>query len=45
MAVSIVGVGRHPFGRFPLSGRQMALIAAREALDDAGVSWPDIGFA
>ena len=36
MTVSIVGVGLHPFGRFDISGREMGLIAAREALADAG---------
>ena len=45
MSVSIIGVGLHPFGRFPISGRQMGLIAAREALADAGLSWADVGFA
>ena len=41
----IVGVGLHPFGRFDVSGREMGLIAAREALADAGVTWSDVGFA
>ena len=45
MSVSIIGVGLHPFGRFDISGREMGLIAAREALADAGVSWSDIDFA
>ncbi|HZB42273.1 MAG TPA: thiolase family protein [Ilumatobacter sp.] len=45
MTVSIVGVGLHPFGRFDISGREMGLIAARAALEDAGVSWRDVGFA
>lgn len=45
MSVSIVGVGMHPFGRFPISGRQMGLIAAREALADAGLTWGDVQFA
>ncbi len=45
MGVSIVGVGLHPFGRFPVSGRQMGLTAARAALADAGVSWSDVDFA
>jgi acetyl-CoA C-acetyltransferase len=45
MDVAIVGVGLHPFGRFPLSARQMATVAARAALADAGLKWSDIGFA
>ena len=45
MTVSIVGVGLHPFGRFDISGREMGLIAARAALDDAGVAWKDVSFA
>ena len=45
MTVSIVGVGLHPFGRFEISGREMGLVAARRALDDAGVSWSDVEFA
>lgn len=45
MSVSIVGVGLHPFGRHEISGREMGLIAAREALSDAGIGWPDVQFA
>jgi acetyl-CoA C-acetyltransferase len=45
MDVAIVGVGLHPFGRFPISARQMATVAARAALADAGLKWSDIGFA
>jgi acetyl-CoA acetyltransferase len=43
--VAIVGVGLHPFGRFPTTAREMAAVAARAALADAGVAWTDIGFA
>jgi acetyl-CoA acetyltransferase len=45
MDVAIVGVGLHPFGRFDISARAMALTAARGALSDAGVEWPEIDFA
>jgi acetyl-CoA C-acetyltransferase len=45
VSVSIAGVGLHPFGRFDITGREMGLIAAREALADAGVAWSDVGFA
>jgi acetyl-CoA acetyltransferase len=46
MDVAIVGVGLHPFGRFPgVSGIEMGAIAARRALADAGVEWREIQFA
>lgn len=45
MSVSIIGVGLHPFGRFEISAREMGLIAARQALSDAGVSWNDVQFS
>src|SRR6266576_2254842 len=46
MDVAIVGVGLHPFGRFPgVSGIEMGAIAIRRALADAGVEWRDIQFA
>lgn len=46
--VSIIGVGMHPFGRFPgKSALDMGAEALNSALRDAGVSWSDvqIGFA
>ncbi|WP_458682523.1 thiolase family protein [Prescottella equi] len=46
--VSIIGVGMHPFGRFPgKSALDMGAEALNAALRDAGVSWSDvqIGFA
>ncbi|MBV8981028.1 MAG: thiolase family protein [Acidimicrobiia bacterium] len=44
--VAIVGVGLHPFGRFPgVSGIEMGAVAIRRALADAGVEWGDIQFA
>src|SRR3954447_5567271 len=44
--VAIVGIGIHPFGRHQgVTGRQQGAIAAREALRDAGVGWPDMQFA
>jgi acetyl-CoA acetyltransferase len=44
--VAIIGVGLHPFGRFPgVSGIEMGAVAARRALADAGVGWRDIQFA
>ena len=44
--IAVVGLGIHPFGRHEgVSALQMAAIAARRALDDAGVRWGDIDFA
>lgn len=41
--VAIIGVGLHPFGRFPgVSAIEMGAIAARLALADAGIQWKDI---
>jgi len=45
MDVAIVGVGLHPFGRFPTPAQDMATTAIRAALADAGVQWTDIDFA
>jgi acetyl-CoA C-acetyltransferase len=45
-AVAVVGAGIHPFGRHEgVSGLQMAAVAARRALDDAGIRWEDVDFA
>ena len=45
-SLAIAGIGIHPFGRNEeVSGLQMAVTAARAALADAGVSWPEIQFA
>jgi acetyl-CoA C-acetyltransferase len=44
--VAVVGVGIHPFGRHPgVSGLEMAAVAARAALADAGIGWPEVDFA
>jgi acetyl-CoA C-acetyltransferase len=44
--VAVVGAGIHPFGRHPgASGLQMAAVAARAALRDAGIGWRDVEFA
>ncbi len=45
MSVSIIGVGLHPFGRFPITGREMGLVAATAALHDAGLTWERVDFA
>jgi acetyl-CoA C-acetyltransferase len=44
--VAVVGLGIHPFGRHPgVSGLEMAAIAARAALADAGIGWQEVDFA
>src|SRR5262249_27947000 len=44
--IAIIGAGIHPFGRHPgVSGLEMAAVAARAALRDAGVGWEQIDFA
>ena len=43
MEAVIIGVGLHPFGRFPgKSAMDMAAVAVRSALADAGVGWPQV---
>jgi acetyl-CoA acetyltransferase len=42
----IVGIGIHPFGRSDgMTGLDMGVAAARTAIADAGLSWPDMEFA
>jgi acetyl-CoA acetyltransferase len=44
--IAIVGIGLHPFGRFPdRSALDLGLSAARQALSDAGLRWDDVQFA
>ena len=44
--VAIIGVGLHPFGRFPgTSAIEMGAKATRLALADAGITWKDVQFA
>jgi len=44
--VAIIGVGLHPFGRFPgKSAIEMGADAVRLALRDAGIEWRDVQFA
>ena len=44
--VVIVGLGIHAFGRHEgVTGLEMGAIAARRALDDAGIGWEDVDFA
>ena len=43
--VAIVGIGMHAFGRHPITGREQGAIAARRALEDAGIDWSDVEYA
>ena len=46
MSVAVVGIGIHPFGRFEgASGLDLGASAVRQALADAGITWPDVQFA
>jgi acetyl-CoA acetyltransferase len=38
----VAGVGIHPFGRFPATYRELGAVAARAALEDAGVAATDL---
>src|SRR3954462_9751160 len=44
--IAVIGAGIHPFGRHDgVSGLEMAAVAARAALADAGVGWDEVDFA
>jgi acetyl-CoA acetyltransferase len=44
--IAIIGIGIHPFGRVEeQTGMEQGVIAARRAMEDAGVSWDQIQFA
>ena len=43
--VAIVGIGMHAFGRHPITGREQGAVAARRAMEDAGISWSDVEYA
>jgi len=42
--VVVLGVGMHPWGKWGRNFVEYGLAAARDALDDAGLSWQDVGF-
>ncbi len=42
--IAILGVGMHPWGKWGRNFVEYGVVAAREALADAGVAWTDIGF-
>ena len=41
--VAVLGAGMHPWGKWGRSFVEYGIAAAREALADAGLEWPDIG--
>ncbi|MFI0272344.1 lipid-transfer protein [Streptomyces luteogriseus] len=41
--VAVLGAGMHPWGKWGRSFVEYGVTAAREALADAGLEWPDIG--
>ncbi|WP_175595824.1 lipid-transfer protein [Nonomuraea montanisoli] len=44
MSVVALGAGMHPWGKWGRPFTEYGLAAAREALRDADVSWPEVGF-
>jgi acetyl-CoA acetyltransferase len=42
--IAILGVGMHPWGKWGRNFVEYGIVAARAALDDAGVEWNDIQF-
>ncbi|MFD8439503.1 lipid-transfer protein [Streptomyces microflavus] len=41
--VAVLGAGMHPWGKWGRSFVSYGRIAARAALDDAGIGWPEVG--
>ncbi len=42
--VAVLGVGMHPWGKWGKNFVEYGVVAARAALDDAGVDWRDVQF-
>ena len=42
--VAVLGAGMHPWGKWGRNFVEYGLVAARDALADAGLSWEDVGF-
>jgi acetyl-CoA acetyltransferase len=42
--VAVLGVGMHPWGKWGRNFVEYGLVAARQALHDAGLEWPDVQF-
>jgi acetyl-CoA acetyltransferase len=43
-SVSVVGVGMHPWGKWGRNFVEYGIVAAQDALGDAGLAWSDIDF-
>ncbi|MGZ8765741.1 MAG: lipid-transfer protein [Acidimicrobiia bacterium] len=43
-SVAVLGVGMHPWGKWGRNFVEYGVVAARAALDDAGVDWRDVQF-
>ena len=43
-SVSVLGVGMHPWGKWGRNFVEYGIVAAQDALGDAGLSWSDIDF-
>ena len=42
--VAVLGVGMHPWGKWGRNFAEYGIVAARDALADAGLEWTDVGF-
>ncbi len=42
--VAVLGVGMHPWGKWGRNFVDYGIVAARAALDDAGLAWRDVEF-
>ena len=42
--IAVLGVGMHPWGKWGRNFTEYGVAAARDALDDAGVDYADVGF-
>lgn len=42
--VAVLGVGMHPWGKWGANFAEYGVVAARAALDDAGISWREVEF-
>jgi len=42
--IAVLGVGMHPWGKWGRNFVEYGMVAAREALEDAGIEWPDVQF-
>ncbi len=42
--IAVLGIGMHPWGKWGRNFVEYGVSACREAIRDAGVAWPDIGF-